>query len=850
MAIGKAYVRWKNNDNDTGNLIKLKRTFNFSDISDDYASKVLDIRFNYDLKGATIVLPENITLRISGGGFKNGTIVGNNTVVLAGKVPVFDADVELDGTFNNTEVYTQWFGALANGLFNDTQAILKSLSVLNTGVKLIFSGYFIIDAGVIDVSDFNNLTLDFTSARVNVTNTNGFCFIIRNFKTVTVLGGDLHGNQSLFLNKDVSGFAFVNGEDLTIKKSILNDFKFALTSENVSGVSVNGCKGSGVKRWNETDNNNKILSSSFIYVTDCNDVDILNSYSFRYAHHILSNANTKNIRVDGNIIEESLDSSIYITSGGNTITNNKIFKAGKDGIKSNGLSNGLTEGIEDNNNVNGNYIEGCGLEKSDGGTAIALGGFKSIISNNIIKFPDLNYVASLSGVVIFGKSTHVTDNIITGFSSGEDGVLTGVVLKNGANTSDSIISRNTFIKNRIALASGGANNDVVKSNVEITDNKIIDSYRGIQILQDTKLSKHKGFSIERNHFKNITDNSIVVKRTKDLILAGNTGVDLGNIFITDIAGENTSVIDNKIDNGTLYYPSNAVVDGETLEATTLLKKGNYVSIIPQELEPILPYLYENKLAKINKAKGVLKAFTGGKSGAIKIAIPSNRTFKDVKFKVSIYNLVENKAIDVTVSAMMSTTWVAPSVVIHTGGKNPYKIRLGKSDDKKCLWIGDIGDNWQNLLVSVSDILIGDTHGTFPFSDDWLNNWAVDVVSSFGDVDHVLENNMPYGDYNKLINKMPVVTTENSSSRTLTKNDAGGIIVLNNVLFTSVTIPKNSNQKIDIGEKITLVNTSPVTINILKETTVQLIESTATTIAPNTSIVIQKIAINTWIVIGN
>ena len=58
------------------------------------------IRHNFDLKGETIEIPENCIIEIDGGSISNGTLIGNNTILLnANKTANILNNVTLAGTW-------------------------------------------------------------------------------------------------------------------------------------------------------------------------------------------------------------------------------------------------------------------------------------------------------------------------------------------------------------------------------------------------------------------------------------------------------------------------------------------------------------------------------------------------------------------------------------------------------------------------------------------------------------------------------------------------------------------------------------------------------------------------------
>lgn len=83
-----------------------------------------------------ISIPAKCILEFDGGSIRGKyTIVGNNTVIKAEQVQIFNTDITLTGTWNVAELYPEWFGA--KGDFNvfakigtdDSNAITKTIAV-------------------------------------------------------------------------------------------------------------------------------------------------------------------------------------------------------------------------------------------------------------------------------------------------------------------------------------------------------------------------------------------------------------------------------------------------------------------------------------------------------------------------------------------------------------------------------------------------------------------------------------------------------------------------------------------------------------------------------------------------
>lgn len=101
-------------------------------------NKVYEIKYNIDLGGKSIAIPKGCTLKFRGGRFVNGKITGQNTKIEARVKQIFDCDLELDGTWDVSEVYPEWFGALGDGQSDDTECIKRAIQFANKR-KLVFA---------------------------------------------------------------------------------------------------------------------------------------------------------------------------------------------------------------------------------------------------------------------------------------------------------------------------------------------------------------------------------------------------------------------------------------------------------------------------------------------------------------------------------------------------------------------------------------------------------------------------------------------------------------------------------------------------------------------------------------
>lgn len=120
------------------NALLIPLDFDWTNIPVDYGNTVWKITESFDLKGASIRLPEGVTLYFNGGELTNGTLTGSKTLIASqGSSQVFDA-VSLTGTFENDYLMPYWFGAAMDGITDDREAFIETLAQSNKiGAKVL-----------------------------------------------------------------------------------------------------------------------------------------------------------------------------------------------------------------------------------------------------------------------------------------------------------------------------------------------------------------------------------------------------------------------------------------------------------------------------------------------------------------------------------------------------------------------------------------------------------------------------------------------------------------------------------------------------------------------------------------
>lgn len=102
------------------------------------------VRYDYDLAGGMLEVPENSVLKFDGGSITNGYIKGNNSSISAFPSDTILPSVTLTGNWKNTDYYAKWFGAAGDGVTDDTDVLQRMLDIsegINKKVNLIWEGY-------------------------------------------------------------------------------------------------------------------------------------------------------------------------------------------------------------------------------------------------------------------------------------------------------------------------------------------------------------------------------------------------------------------------------------------------------------------------------------------------------------------------------------------------------------------------------------------------------------------------------------------------------------------------------------------------------------------------------------
>ena len=95
----------------------------------EYPNTIYHIQYDFDLNGRLLALPKNSILIFEGGSIKNGDIVGNLSEMVSNLTPIYGERLNLYGTWTTSTFYPEWFGAIGDGISDDTAAIQRVLDL-------------------------------------------------------------------------------------------------------------------------------------------------------------------------------------------------------------------------------------------------------------------------------------------------------------------------------------------------------------------------------------------------------------------------------------------------------------------------------------------------------------------------------------------------------------------------------------------------------------------------------------------------------------------------------------------------------------------------------------------------
>ncbi len=127
-------------------------------------------------------------------------------------------------------------------------------------------------------------------------------------------------------------------------------------------------------------------------------------------------------------------------------------------------------------------------------------------------------------------------------------------------------------------------------------------------------------------------------------------------------------------------------------------------------------------------------------GAIKIQLPVGYTSTMMWFFVDVFDYRTGYSFTVALSGYnySSGVWVNVTAKIIGDSETDYTVRFGDEDGKCCVWIAETNTEFNHPKVVVRDLKCGHTNISIA---NWRTGWVVSQVSSFGNVNATMTNNL-------------------------------------------------------------------------------------------------------------
>lgn len=197
---------------------------------------IYEIRYDFDLNGETINVPENCTLKFEGGSLGNGKTLFKNTK-LQGNVSII---CDIDGTVSNKELPISWFTKTKGDSDNITLQRLIDFAAKVNANNVLTS--FLPITIILDKNVWIHKTIKLHTT-INIKGCGKF------FKTQLYVSGDFEGNNIIEINGESSTLYNIKLENfiLYIPNDFKNDLQHAIYIHNTYCIYIYGV---AIKSWN------------------------------------------------------------------------------------------------------------------------------------------------------------------------------------------------------------------------------------------------------------------------------------------------------------------------------------------------------------------------------------------------------------------------------------------------------------------------------------------------------------------------------------------------------------------------------------------------------------------------
>ena len=306
---------------------------------------IYEIRYDFDLNGATLEIPDGCTLKFEGGMLKNGNLIGNKTIIKAKDEHIFN-NITIKGYWLVRQILSVWFEdcnkvdklydifALSNpDLYNEI-ILDKTEYILSTPSK---SGY---PYPFISVNSNTHIILNGNVRLMSFNQENYSIFDIKNIENVIIEGtGTIKGERDTHIGDSGEwghGVNIISSEKITIKGITIRD----CWGDGIY-IGGNGSPSKNISIVNTSISNNRrqgisITHASVVRIKN-NVIKDTNGTDPQFGVDIEPNKNeyAENIFITGNIISSNQNGAIMTYSNAGLyvknvyITNNILAESAK-----------------------------------------------------------------------------------------------------------------------------------------------------------------------------------------------------------------------------------------------------------------------------------------------------------------------------------------------------------------------------------------------------------------------------------------------------------------------------------------------------------------------------------------
>lgn len=244
LIISNDTISFNNRDNTNGYGYKIIREmFDWQNIPSNYSNSIWELRYEYDLQGNNVIIPDNVILFFNGGRLSNyGTITGSSTIIATEDVEIFDGSGSFSGF--KTVRKLSWYGA------SNSKTPLENYEVLRVATlkeeQLIIDKVYDIDASPVEIQLPTSFKIYSNNREggFNITN-EGTIFKgavtgnLFEFKNLTLISSSLTTKTVLFRLNSTDYYEFVDIQDNYFKgylQVLLGQFQDADPSTTNYGI--------------------------------------------------------------------------------------------------------------------------------------------------------------------------------------------------------------------------------------------------------------------------------------------------------------------------------------------------------------------------------------------------------------------------------------------------------------------------------------------------------------------------------------------------------------------------------------------------------------------------------------